>query len=302
MSGSLGGTYVQFFSQGFEGAGTPAGWTTGRSSTTGTVDWQFGAPNGKLGTSLGIAWADPLGAPTGTRAVATDLGTGTANGAYPASINEFVRSPIIDCTGRSGVVLRFKRWLTVEEAVFDQAQINVNGVLVWQNPTTGNLIDTSWQTFEYALPMADNNPSVQVEFRLITDGGLQLGGWTIDDLELGTRTVPPLAATLQMTPEQSSASQNVNIAITTNGAAKLFVLVLGDTGGPTSAPGFPTASVGGTLDFFTDFSGPTGLYSLNFPSFPGMPAQGILLYTQVLVFEPDGSFTLSNQHKSLFVP
>ena len=302
VSGSLGGTYVQFFSQGFEGAGTPAGWTTGRSSTTGTVDWQFGAPNGKLGTSLGIAWADPLGAPTGTRAVATDLGTGTANGAYPASINEFVRSPIIDCTGRSGVVLRFKRWLTVEEAVFDQAQINVNGVLVWQNPTTGNLIDTSWQTFEYALPMADNNPSVQVEFRLITDGGLQLGGWTIDDLELGTRTVPPLAATLQMTPEQSSASQNVNIAITTNGAAKLFVLVLGDTGGPTSAPGFPTASVGGTLDFFTDFSGPTGLYSLNFPSFPGMPAQGILLYTQVLVFEPDGSFTLSNQHKSLFVP
>jgi hypothetical protein len=150
--------------------------------------------------------------------------------------------------------------------------------------------------------MADNNPSVQIEFRLTTDTALILGGWNIDDFEIGTRTVPGLPAVMQMTPEQSSANQPITLSVNTNGAPKLFVLVLGDTAGPTSAPGFPTASVGGSLDFFVDFTNATGNYSLNYPSFPGMPAQGILVYSQVLVFEPDGSYSLSNQFKNLFVP
>ena len=87
---------------------------------------------------------------------------------------------------------------------------NVNGVLVWQNPTLGNLIDTSWQTFEYALPMADNNPSVQVEFRLITDAGLQLGGWNIDDFELGTRTAPALPRTKKTSSAWSSWCRTIS--------------------------------------------------------------------------------------------
>ena len=301
VNAGLGGTYVPLFTQGFEGTGTPTGWTTGRTSTTGTVDWQFGTPNGKSGTSVGVVWADPLGAPTGTRAVATDLGTGTANGAYPNNIVEFCRSPSFNLSGQTGVVLRFKRWLSVEEGQYDKAQIFCNGILVWENDAVGNLIDTSWQTFEYALPMADNNPTVQIEFRLTTDTSLTLGGWTIDDFEIGTRTVPGLPAVVQMTPEQSSANQTVTLNVSTNGAPKLFMLVLGDTAGPTSVPGFPTASVGGTLDFYAFFSDATGNFSLSYPSFAGMPAQGILVYSQVLVFEPDGSYSLSNQFKNLFV-
>ena len=92
------------------------------------------------------------------------------------------------------------------------------------------------------------------------------------------------------------------MSISTGGLPKLFVLVLGDTAGPTSAPGFPTAAVGGNLDFYVDLSNATGNFSLNYPSFAGMPPQGILVYSQVLVFEPDGSFSLSNQFKNLFVP
>lgn len=302
VNAGIGGTYAAVVTEGFEAAGTPAGWTTGRLSATGTVDWQFGTPNGKSGTSTGVAWADPLGAPTGTRAVGTDLGAGTANGAYPNNIVEFVRSATFNMTGRSGVVLRFKRWLSVEEGIYDKAQIYCNGTLVWENDPNGNLVDTAWSQQEYALPMADNNPSVQVEFRLTTDTSLTLGGWNIDDFELGTRSVPALPAVMQMTPEQSSANQPVTLSVNTNGAPKLFVLVLGDTAGPTSAPGFPTAAVGGSLDFFVDFTNATGNYSLNYPSFPGMPAQGILVYSQVLVFEPDGSYSLSNQFKNLFIP
>ncbi len=149
--------------------------------------------------------------------------------------------------------------------------------------------------------MADNNSNVQLEFRLITDPALQLGGWNIDDLELGTRAVIPLDGTLQMTPEQSSAGQPVQLAIDTNGASKIFILVFGDTGGPTSVPGFPTASVGGTLDYFAGISGPTGLYSLSFASPGGLQPSGFLLYSQVLIFEPDGTFSLSNQFKNLLV-
>ena len=55
--------------------------------------------------------------------------------------------------------LRFKRWLSVEQAPFDLATISVNGQQVWQNPTAAHLVDTSWQVVEYALPMADKHLS-----------------------------------------------------------------------------------------------------------------------------------------------
>ena len=34
--------------------------------------------------------------------------------------------------------------------------------------------------------IADGNPSVQIEFSLVTDAGLTFGGWNIDDVEIVT--------------------------------------------------------------------------------------------------------------------
>ena len=75
-----------------------------------------------------------------------DLGMSGWNGAYANNINNWLRSPIIDCSGQTGVHLSFQRWLTVEDGIYDQARIKVNGTQVWVNPGgTGDLIDTSWQ-------------------------------------------------------------------------------------------------------------------------------------------------------------
>ena len=38
--------------------------------------------------------------------------------------------------------LRFKRWLTVEEGVYDQAKLSVNNQLVWQNAVSGHHVDS----------------------------------------------------------------------------------------------------------------------------------------------------------------
>lgn len=296
------GPFVPFFTENFEGTAT--GWTHTRQSGTATDDWQLGTPNGKSGVGgagFNVPWSDPAAAAS-SRVYGTDLGAGTANGAYPNNMNYYLRTPVINCAGRTGVTLRFRRWLSVEESQFDHAQINVNGSLVWENPAVGNLIDSSWQTFEYRLEAADNNPSVQVEFRLISDGGLALGGWNIDDVEIGTRTLPVLPATIAVTPEQASAGTPCNALITTDDPLELFVVVIGDAAGSTTISPFPTVAVGGTIDFIVGFTDAAGNYALSFPAISGAPAIGLLLYTQVLVFEGDGSYTLSNQNLSLFTP
>ena len=54
------GPFTPFFTENFEAATT--NWTTTRQSGTSTNDWQLGTPNGKSGTSGGVAWADPSAA------------------------------------------------------------------------------------------------------------------------------------------------------------------------------------------------------------------------------------------------
>jgi len=292
----LGGPFQQFYLEDFESGG--AGWTHVQIATQ--DDWQIGTPAGRSGTSFGVFWQDPSNAGAGANCYGNDLGGAGFNGAYQPNVENYLLSPSINCTGQFGVHLRLKRWLTVEEGIYDQATIRVNGVEVWANQLNGNLVDTSWQTFEYPLPMADNNPNVRIEFRLKTDGGLHLGGWNVDDIELGTRTPPTVAASVQLSPEQSASGDAISLSVTTGGAQKLFVLGIGDTEGPTTFPGIPTAQIGGNMDFIVGVSDVAGLYGQVFASPGGMPPTGLLIYTQVLVFEAGGAFSLSNQHVNLF--
>jgi len=168
------GTFTSIYANGFEGA-TDEGWTHAQISTQ--DDWQRGAPQGKAG--------DPGSAAAGTKIWGNDLGPSGFNGEYSANVHNYLRSPLIDCTGKTGVRLRFQRWLTVEEGLYDDAKIEVNGAVVWQNPANGHLTDSSWSEMDLDLSAwADNNPAVQITFRLQSDGGLQFGGWNIDEFEL----------------------------------------------------------------------------------------------------------------------
>ncbi|MBL8723072.1 MAG: hypothetical protein JNK49_03460 [Planctomycetes bacterium] len=291
------GAFQGFWLENFE-SGTN-GWTTGTYSGLGN-DWQLGVPAGKSGTVSGVPWIDPSSANSTGNVYATDLGIGTSNGRHPNNISYWLRSPAINCSGRTGCYLRFRRWLSVEQSFYDQAGIYVNGTLVWQNPNS-NLLDTSWQTVEYAIPMADNNSAVTIEFRLTTDAGLNLGGWQIDNVEVGTRFIPPLAAELRMTPEQATPATQIAIAVRTEGAVTPFYLVIGDSAGPTLFPGVPPILVGGSYIALPAVSDANGAYASTFGAPTPPNALGILWYSQVVTLDASlNNIVVSNQFLNLF--
>ncbi|MBI5361629.1 MAG: hypothetical protein HZA53_00530 [Planctomycetes bacterium] len=188
------GAVSAFLTEGFDGA-TDNGWTHGTYNVTPNNvndDWVRDDPTGRSGTVSGVPWSDPQNTVSPVRCWGNDLGIGTANGRYQAGVDNYLRSPVFNCTGRTNVQLIFKRWLTVEEGIYDQARIKVNGTQVWVNPTNGHTLDTNWSTQVVSIgAIADNNPAVTVEFELASDGGLELGGWQIDDFQLGQLVTAP---------------------------------------------------------------------------------------------------------------
>ena len=293
------GPFTGFYLENFD-AGAP-GWTHARISGTSNDDWQLGIPNGKNGTSLGVAWADPTAAVSSGGVYGTDLGAGAANGSYPPGMNYYLQSPAINCSGRTSCFLRFRRWLTVEEATYDQATVLVNGEIVWINPPVTHTIDTSWQTVEYQIPMADNNSAAVIRFQLTTDGGLELGGWNIDDVEIGTRTPVPMAAQLQILPEQAAVSVPMTFALQTQGPQP-FIFALGNLPGPTLIPGIPPILVGGSTLTMTGFTNALGQFQFGFNAAGSAPAIGNFWYTQVLTLDPNLTLVTSNQFINLFTP
>jgi len=165
------------------------GWTHGYAGAR--DDWEWNVPGSLAG------FIDPLHASSGTKLWGNDL-TMTAGGAnciYANRANTYLESPPIDCAGHTAVHLRFKRWLSVEESLYDVATILVNGTEIWRNPVNANLVDNAWTTQLYDISAAaGGNPAVLVRFALTSDDGLQFGGWNIDDFELLAPAIDPMAA------------------------------------------------------------------------------------------------------------
>ena len=248
------GLQTVFYATGFEGPGDE-GWTHGLF--TKQDDWQRGAPMGQNG--------DPGAAYEGANAWGNDLGASGWDGLYQSSTWNWLKSPAIDCSAATSVELRFQRWLTVEAGQYDQAEIYVDGVKVWNNPASGNLVDTAWTPFSLDIsPQAAGDASVQLEFRLKSDGGLEFGGWNIDDLALleqsssagnmfvfGSGVNPAGSMTIVGgTPTiGGTATIGVDNPLGTQGAGSLtflFVSASPDANYPagTLVPGFGMASAG----------------------------------------------------------
>jgi hypothetical protein len=191
------GTLTRTYFDNFETAGDN-GWTHAAVGDTSNTedDWQHGTPAGRSGSSFGQPWSDPGFAASGTKCWANDLGiTGSSPlGAYGSFEHNYLHSPFVNLTGKWGTRLRFKRWLSVEESLYDHARILVNGTLVWENQFSGNTVDVGWSTQEVELGApADNSAAAQIEFQLKSDAGLELGGWAIDDVEILYRVENPEA-------------------------------------------------------------------------------------------------------------
>jgi hypothetical protein len=286
--------FAAFHAQDFS-SGAP-GWTHG--ATAGADDWELGTPAGDAGTAP-TPWFEPSVANSAGAVFGTDLGVGAADGLYSNQSTSYLRSAPVDCTGRVGCFLRFRRWLTVDSAPADRATILVNGVPIWQNPTTGPLLDSAWQTVEYAIPMADNHPAVVVEFRLTTDAAGQFGGWNVDDFELGTKSSTPLAAELRIVPEQSVQASPLQLTVQTPGS-KPFLLVVGTTAGPTTIAGAQVL-VGGSYLVLPGWTDAAGSFQATFDTPAVGSVLGQLWYSQVLTFDAaNTAIVASNLSINLF--
>jgi MYXO-CTERM domain-containing protein len=156
-----------------------ADWT--HAGTPSSSDqWEAGAPMGIGG--------DPKTAHGGTNVFGIDLGND--DGLYEARGDTYAESPEIDLKGNTNVHLQYYRWLNVEDGVYDQATISANDAPVWTNyasqgmPTTDeiNHTDKEWRFQDVDLSAQAASGKIKLKFGLKSDPGLQLGGWTIDDV------------------------------------------------------------------------------------------------------------------------
>lgn len=264
LPGEMGEAYFQFyvghfdeiFGDDFELGDN--GWTHGG---TGQDDWMRGEPTGNGGY-------DPDHPFSGAMVWGNDLGPSGWNGNYKPNVDNWLRSPAIDCSGQTGVVLRYRRWLTVQDANHDQARILVNGNEVYKNPAGGDLVDTEWVAHTVNLsPWADNNPDVRIRFTLTTDGSVEMGGWNIDDLHVGVESDPDPAA-LAASEVYVQASTGGTISFHLAGGASLggraYVVAASASG---TDPGTPIGSV--VLPLNWDALTNLVLANLNTPLFSG---------------------------------
>ncbi len=185
------GDVVEIYCTGFETDPFAEGWTHGLTSgqpSAGADDWHWGP------SLAGASSGDPSEPYEGNSVIGNDLGGvvdgETYNGLYqPGKVN-YALSPVIDASGFDQVRLQYRRWLTVEDAYYDQASIYANDELVWQNLSSDegegsstHHEDHQWRFHDVDLtPHLDADGMVQVRFQLSSDGGLEFGGWTLDDL------------------------------------------------------------------------------------------------------------------------
>lgn len=209
--------------------------------TSGTDDWERNLP-------LGAA-TDPNGAFSGVKAWGNDLGTGGTNGQYPGSSNNFLTSPVVDCSGSTNVRLRFARCLNVNAGPQDEARIEVNGVPFFISPTGTAFNEGGWRKVEIDISsVADGNAAVQVTFRLKSDLLGNSGGWNVDDFQIYTlEPVPGGGNSIVLTgPTSVPAGANGQWSFSAAPASAPYWFLNGSSGSGTTFQGHPF-DVGGVI-------------------------------------------------------
>jgi cysteine-rich repeat protein len=156
----------------FERDAADDGWELGEG-------WSWGAPTG--------AGGDPERAYSGAHVIGTDLGEGGSDGLYEPNGVYRADSPVVTIPGDwDQVRLQYRRWLGVEDAVYDHAIIEVDGVERWTNLATPaedtHHRDREWRFHDLDITAEAADGAVQITFHLDADPGLEFGGWTVDDV------------------------------------------------------------------------------------------------------------------------
>ncbi len=202
---------------------TNPGWTLG-------TGWAWGVPTGGGGA---YGTKDPTSGHTGANVVGYNLA-----GDYPNNMAEsHLTTTAIDCSTMTGTVLKFWRWLNVEQPSYDHAYIRVSTdggatwTQVWTNPAT--ITDAAWSQVSYDISaLVDGKPSVLIRWTMGTsDGSWTYSGWNIDDVELwalpsyvsGVGDTPVRRITVGNHPNPFNPLTKVEFALETAGPVRLDV-------------------------------------------------------------------------------
>lgn len=162
----------------------------------GGIPWELdvlGADDWGIGAVTGINLNDPDAPYSGTALVGTAL-----DADYAPNNASYLRLPAlsIDQPGLMRL-LSYRRWLSVEDALYDQARLVLLDDLgalssqLWSNPATAGgstrLADGDWVLRDHSLaPYLDETGlglgALNFGYSLRSDAGLEYGGWNIDDL------------------------------------------------------------------------------------------------------------------------
>jgi uncharacterized protein (TIGR03382 family) len=161
------------------GAGLP--WAAG-SSPDWVDQWEVGAPASASSWKPDSAWS-------GTNIAATSL-----SDEYAPNNACYLRSPPVDLSGEGRMrLLSARRWLSVEDALYDRAELRVDdNEQLWVNGRSdaGNehVLDVGWTLHEVELddrgqePTDTGDAGLSFTWGLISDSGLEFGGWALDDV------------------------------------------------------------------------------------------------------------------------
>ncbi|MEO7329133.1 MAG: hypothetical protein ABI193_11170, partial [Minicystis sp.] len=182
------GEVAVLYSTDFEQDPKIDGWTHGLTkgkAGDGADDWQWGIPSGLAGSG------DPGEAYSGKKVFGNDLGHGKYDGKYQPGHTNYALTPVVQVGKHKNVRLQIRRWLNVEDGNFDQASVYANEALAWQNLDSmmGDNSHTQHQDKEWRFQDIDLSPyvkdgAVQVKFEIASDMGLEMGGWTLDDVAI----------------------------------------------------------------------------------------------------------------------
>ncbi len=224
------GHYQTILADDFE---TDLGWISG--ATMGEDDWEWSEPN--IG---GGSVDDPLAAYSGLFVRGNDLnGTGVGAGKYPPDSVNFIDSPTMDCSNARIVRLLFRRWLTVEEGIYDDSILSVNGNIVWRNQDNGHTRDTEWKPILMDISShASMQQAVTVRYELQTDAGLEFGGWTIDDFQVVEFVLDYV--TMTFSNKNPSIGEDITLTVQANPSTAWYLLDAREPGnGQFQVPGGP---------------------------------------------------------------
>ncbi len=159
----------------FESDPFAEGWALGGLSS----DFEWAA-------ATGLSGLDPEAAFSGLFVIGNDI---AGDGGYNPFTDALLSSPQVDTGGFTNVRLHYRRWLSVEDGFYDQARIYSGGSTVWENfssvfedSASVHHVDGEWRFHDVDLSSAIIDGKVDIAFALLSDGGLEMGGWTIDDV------------------------------------------------------------------------------------------------------------------------